>query len=409
MKREWGQVVISQDAQVPDAELGDIVKSWRSVRRLSRTEVACRTGIAVSTLVRIERGQIRPTPQVWLALVSAMKIAPLQLAIEAYVREESRCARLIALGDALLDAQHVPEAQWVVSKAESLNLTLFHGRYNGEVARIRGRIAFAQGAYEVACEFFGKMKDAARRGSPGRQAMAAYDYGLALVQCHQWGSALYHLEQARRYYQSTGDPIRLGRVHWALGTSLVRLGDWVAAETHYAAAVDLLSGDASIMYPTFGVILCRWALGDPRAFEDMVALAASASPDLKPRIEHLVGVALRQRGQVPEAMDWLDRALKQLSEAEPQWVDTQCERLVCLCLMGRIEEARQTWQGIIATHPRVERHNYMTLIVAGLMLDAERPANDILADIRHHEGRVEAIVEWAWAYRTSRRAKPRDN
>lgn len=346
--------------------VASFVSHWRHENGWSRSKLAKHAKLSRSVITRIEEGKEWPTPKVLLDLVKTLPGAVLQDVIESYLQSESRCGRLVVLADLLLDDGRISEADRVMCRATLLDSSMFAGRYRGELHRVSGRLLFAQGDFDGACQRFSQMVAAAQgHGHALRRGRAAYDYGLALIQCQRWVSAIDQLLQSIRAFEQVHHREFLGRAHWALGTCALRLRDFRTGEQHYAEAAALLRDSPLALFPTFGILICRWTEGDD-VLPGLQSLSQRAPATLRPVVQHMIGVALRQQGQATAALESLNVALAGVAPHSSPWVDTQCERLVCLCLTNRLSEAASLWKEIMHWVPQLDPHNYEALAIAGL-------------------------------------------
>ena len=337
-----------------------------------------------------------PTAAVWLRLVHALQVSPLEAALAAFVDGESRCRRVIALADELLDQGLARDARWVAARAEALDRDAFGHRYRGELRRVWGRVAMAEHNYPTACRCFEHVVKNASQGCRHRQAVAAYDYGVALMSSGRAAAGLEQLGHARSLSAGDTDPQMLGRLDWAAGTLFFRLGDYHSARASYQRACERFGGTPVACFPRFGWLLCSMALGDPPGdvLKELVVLAQHAPGHLRPRIQHRIGVVARRNGHPDQALYWFDRALAGSPASAAEWCNTQCERLLCLVLVQDAAGSRDLWTRLRGHCSQLDDHDTLALTVLakrwGLASPSEWPAR------MHKEPHRGAAVEWAW-------------
>ncbi|MGC8486635.1 MAG: helix-turn-helix domain-containing protein [Clostridia bacterium] len=393
----------SSEKATPD-HLGNTVSRWRREKGYTQHYLAHAIGISAVALSRIETGVNRPTAELWVRLIHALDMSPSPAAWEVFVLGETRCGRIIALADELLDQGLIVDARWVVSEAEQLNQTSFHGRYNGELDRLWGCVAFLEGNYLEASRRFEQMTRNATKGLRRRQAIAAYDHSIALFHLSRWASGLAQLSTAQRLFAQDGDSRGEGLAHWARGTALLRMGEYESAQTNYEQAAKSLMGTPEAAFPKFGALICESALGlaHGTTIQKLMTLVEEAPASMRPRIYHFIGTVTRLNGDPRHALEWLDRSLLTEPIGSEQWCDTQCERLLCLCLTGATAEAADLWPDVAEHWGSLNEHNTLALAIMGIMLKQSPPPDTGRPWIRrHHERRVDAVIDWAWRYGVS--------
>jgi tetratricopeptide (TPR) repeat protein len=271
-------------------------------------------------------------------------------------------------------------------------------------------VAVAEGDLLRAAHHFEKMAVSAARGSIHRQAIAAYDHGLVLLQLRRWLDGIRRLDAAIALFTQDADPYREGLAHWATGTALLRMGDYHAAGRSYERASHLLRGHPSAAYPRFGALICASMMDTPyhSVSLELTTLAGEAPPALRPRIHHFIGTLRRLSGHAGQALEWLDQALADEPPGTELWCDTQCERLLCLCLTGALSEASLLWDQVADHWGVLDAANTTAMAVMGMLFDKSCPPEPFrnLAPM-HHEHRVEAVMEWAWHCRQAGTTRPK--
>jgi tetratricopeptide (TPR) repeat protein len=197
------------------------------------------------------------------------------------------------------------DARWVLSEAERLNQESFHGRYNGELDRLWGCVAFCEHDYVEACRRFEQMVRSAAKGSLHRQALAAYDHGMALFHLSRWADGLAQLSTAHRLFAQVADRRGEGLARWASGTALLRMGDYASAQTNYDRAATALAGTPDAAFPRFGALICASALGlaHDATIRKVTTLLEDAPDSVRPRIYHFIGTVTRLNGDPRHALE----------------------------------------------------------------------------------------------------------
>lgn len=296
--------------------------------------------MARSTISRLERGSLTAKPALWMNLTDALAVSRLD-AVNGWMDGEPRGASLLGFCDYLVTQGDGDAATLVLTRAEHVNRLVYNGRYDGDLYRLRGRLAYLVGDFDGACRQFEAMERHARaHANTSARARAAYDYGVALARCGRLEAALAALQTATEAATEAGETLMLGYVHWAAGNLLLDRESYAEARTHYESAIGNLQGDERVGYPRWGVLVCRWELGEPHLLEAVTSFAAEAPAPLRARVLYVVGTMHREAGDLATALQWLGQALSAAEPGGGDWAATQAERLLCLYRDGQTAAAQ---------------------------------------------------------------------
>ena len=276
----------------------------------------------------------------WLRLTDALAVSRPE-AVGGWMDGEPRGASLLGMRDHLMSQGDGDAARLVLARAEQVNRSVYRGRYDGDLYRLRGRLAYLLGDFGGACRHFEAMERHARgHGGAVVRARAEYDYGLALARCGRLEAALTVLQTAMAAAAEAGDARLQGYIHWAAGNLLLDREAYAEAQTHYERAIGNLQGDERVAYPRWGVLVCRWELGEPHLLEAATAFAAEAPAPLLARVRYAVGAMHREADDLAAALQWLGQALSAAEPGSGDWAAIQAERLLCLHRDGQIAAAQ---------------------------------------------------------------------
>lgn len=365
-------------AKDPVLTLGEHVALWRTAQALSRSRLAQRVGVASSTVGRVESGAIGPSAHLWLALVDALAVG-LCDAVRLWTEAESRGASLVSMADQLLDRDAPEAAHVVIQRAEQVDRDLYGGRYAGDFYRLQGRLAYAQGQFDAACQSFAAMdRHAHAHGGAPARARAGYDYGLALARLGRLEHALLSLTGAAEAARASGDPKLLAYSHWALGNLLSQIRDYPAAIAHYQEAGRVLTDPDHVAYVRWGELCARWENGEPDLLVPILAFLPHSPASLAAEIRSVVGALHRAAGQLSDARQWLEEAAAMADVGSTEWWTAQCELLTVYLLAGDEPFMRAVMEDL-AAHGQPQERSYVDSLPSAWI--ASRRAPHLVTDL----------------------------
>ncbi|MDA8200454.1 MAG: tetratricopeptide repeat protein [Thermaerobacter sp.] len=306
----------------------------------------------------------------------------------------------MSMADLLLDRGAPEAAHLVIQRAENVDRDLYGGRYAGDLYRLQGRLAYAQGRFDAACRSFAAMDRNARAhgGAPAR-ARAGYDYGLALARSGRLEHALLTLTGAIKVAQAIGDLTLLGYSHWALGNLLSQIRDYPAAIAHYQQAARLLTDPDQAAYVRWGELCARWETSEPDVLASIMAFLPQSPPSLAAEVRSVVGALHRAAGALTQAQRWLEEAAATAEVGSAAWCTAQHELLTVYYSAGDESRACTVMQ-TLARHGLPRERTYVESLPSAWV--ASRWAPDLVADLLSAPTTAnERTLDWVVRHRDS--------
>jgi tetratricopeptide (TPR) repeat protein/transcriptional regulator with XRE-family HTH domain len=191
-----------------------------------------------------------------------------------------------------------------------------------------GRLTAALAAYEAAAALARPEEDGCRAGesSAGTEALAAtlaLRTGFVLRDLERFPEAGERFRQARVLFAQTGNRGGESQALAFQGWVALRLGHRDDAVGLARAALDLAEGPARIT----GLITLGRATGSLTALEEALRLAGeNRLPHQQASCHNQIGVALRESGDFPAALEHHRRALALLETLAETQLETECRR-----------------------------------------------------------------------------------
>lgn len=320
--------------------LGLCIRRWRTDKGYTRAALAAVCGTTQASISRIERDQQVPNPQLWDQLCDKLGI-PLSESIPVYVQADRRCGRLITVADRYLNIAKPNIAQQFVTAAQCINDQQYNGRYNGELYRVRGRVAFATLQYDSACHYFWCWKEAVKpKGSRKNIARSYFDYGLALSRVGKPLESSQYLLRASEIFRELQLAGLEAKCLWALGDLLLGMGSFEEAQEQFAQSRALISDVGSQQVLRLGEIMAY--IGMQRDWSWVNSELTSmqpVAPTAAPLWFYIRGVLCRLQSQWNEVLVLQQESLG-LKPAPALRTAALLELGVAYWHVGRVQEAK---------------------------------------------------------------------
>jgi len=207
-----------------------------------------------------------------------------------------------------------------------------------------------------------------------------------------------HFRAALSAFIVLDDRYWAARMLSAIADLRYRAGDYAGAEELNRQAVERMPGDVAALT---GLAYAQWYGGSPAD--------AEATFDQALRWDSQTTLALAGRGQIradlgryENALDDLDRVLRQQRLAEEEETDTRSARALALAGLGRVAEARDELSAILKRDPKRARSRLRAGRIAALLGEHDRMRAEFELALRGHSSL--SVAEREAARRTLRTA-----
>ncbi len=137
----------------------------------------------------------------------------------------------------------------------------------------------------------------------------------------------------------TGGPSKQAREHQRRAETYMAEGRFREASVEYQAGLQRLPGDPDLLY---GLARALDAQGEAREYRVTLAKVLRARPDHPEACTDMAGLLIATRS-FPQALELARRAL----EARPGYLDAMVMEARALTGLGRVDEAREAWAGVL--------------------------------------------------------------
>ena len=322
------------------SSLGLCIRRWREAKPYTRAALANVCDITQASLSRIEHDRQVPNPQLWDQLCDKLAIPPNE-SVSVYVHADCRCGRLIAVADYYLHNAKPKIARHFVVEARRMNAQQYEGRYNGELYRVRGRLALATHRYDSACHYFWRWMDAVKpKGSRQNIARSYFDYGLALSRVGKPLNAIRYLLRAGEVFRDLQLAGLEAKCLWALGDLLLVMGSFQEAQEQFVQSRALISDPGSQQVVRLGEIMAYIGMQrDWSWVKSELNNMQPVTPTAAPLWFYIHGVLCRLQSQWDEAL-YLQQESLRLKPGPALKAAALLELGVVYWHVGHVEEAK---------------------------------------------------------------------
>lgn len=320
--------------------IGEMFRDARRQKGLSQLEVGVAVGISATQIGAIERGRYAPSPRT--ALLIASYLGYPEGWVNGWLRDESRLHTRIHFTKLLIGERRLVDARIILRQAWFQDVQKYAGRYRPELCHAAGQLAYYQGRYRVATQWFGRMGHRLPHASTKTRGIVAYDRGMALLRARRLSEAYHWLTMAYDYFASSQNHRTWqGYARWGMAACLFDAHHYPQAFRHYQQAVEAFPHGEVPPAVRLGLTLCQWIVRPTPETEAALVNLDIPSSDILTFAFWCLAVAILRRQQGA-----LDEALKSLSwipsNIPPEvYAELRAEQVICYWEIGDVKLAQR--------------------------------------------------------------------